>query len=49
MAGLVLYPCKITFISQPEDSVVALNVKLTSEEISFLEELYVPHSIVEAQ
>ncbi|MEK3736472.1 aldo/keto reductase [Paenibacillus sp. FSL H7-0941] len=38
-----------TKISQLEDSVEALSVKLTSEEISSLEELYVPHSIVGAQ
>lgn len=38
-----------TKIAQLEDSVDALSVKLSPEEISFLEELYVPHSIVGAQ
>lgn len=38
-----------TKIAQLEDSVEALSVKLSSEEISFLEELYVPHPIVGAQ
>ncbi|WP_169081323.1 aldo/keto reductase [Paenibacillus sp. PL91] len=38
-----------TRIAQLEDSVGALLVKLTPEEISFLEELYVPHPIVGAQ
>lgn len=38
-----------TKIAQLEDSVDALAVQLTPEEISFLEELYVPHSIVGAQ
>jgi aryl-alcohol dehydrogenase-like predicted oxidoreductase len=38
-----------TKIAQLEDSVGALLVKLTPEEISFLEELYVPHPIVGAQ
>ncbi|ULO09014.1 aldo/keto reductase [Paenibacillus sp. 19GGS1-52] len=38
-----------TKLSQLEDAVGALSVKLTSEEISFLEELYVPHPVVGAQ
>lgn len=38
-----------TKIAQLEDSVDALSVKLNPEEISFLEELYVPHPIVGAQ
>jgi 1-deoxyxylulose-5-phosphate synthase len=38
-----------TKIAQLEDSVDALSVKLTLEEIFFLEELYVPHPIVGAQ
>lgn len=38
-----------TKIAQLEDSVDALSVKLSPEEISFLEELYVPHPIVGAQ
>ncbi|MEK4237213.1 aldo/keto reductase [Paenibacillus sp. FSL H7-0714] len=38
-----------TKIAQLEDSVDALAVKLSPEEISFLEELYVPHLIVGAQ
>ncbi|WHY16828.1 aldo/keto reductase [Paenibacillus sp. G2S3] len=38
-----------TKIAQLEDSVDALSVKLLPEEISFLEELYVPHPIVGAQ
>lgn len=38
-----------TKIAQLEDSVDALAVKLSPEEISFLEELYVPHPIVGAQ
>ncbi|WP_040949790.1 aldo/keto reductase [Gorillibacterium massiliense] len=39
----------VTKMKQLEDSVGALSVKLTSEEISFLEEPYVPHPIVGAQ
>ncbi|MEK5056972.1 oxidoreductase [Paenibacillus sp. FSL H7-0326] len=35
-----------TKISQLEDAQTALSIKLTSEEISFLEEPYVPHRIV---
>ncbi|WP_339286534.1 aldo/keto reductase [Paenibacillus sp. FSL E2-0201] len=38
-----------TKIAQLEDSVNALSVKLSPEEILFLEELYVPHPIVGAQ
>lgn len=38
-----------TKIAQLEDSVDALAVKLSPEEILFLEELYVPHPIVGAQ
>lgn len=38
-----------TKIAQLEDSVDALSLKLSPEEISFLEELYVPHPIVGAQ
>lgn len=38
-----------TKIAQLEDSVNALSVKLTPEEVLLLEELYVPHSIVGAQ
>ena len=33
-------------IKQLEDSVEALNIKLTSDEISFLEDLYQPHQIL---
>ncbi|QHW34835.1 aldo/keto reductase (plasmid) [Paenibacillus rhizovicinus] len=39
----------VTKMKQLEESVGALSVKLTSEEISFLEEPYVPHPIVGAQ
>ncbi|WP_138756425.1 aldo/keto reductase [Paenibacillus sinopodophylli] len=39
----------VTKIAQLEDSVGALSVKLTTEEISFLEELYIPHPVVGAQ
>lgn len=35
-----------TKISHLEDAVGALSVKLTTEEIKFLQEPYVPHSIV---
>jgi aryl-alcohol dehydrogenase-like predicted oxidoreductase len=35
-----------TKISYLEDAVGALSVKLTQEEVAYLEELYVPHSIV---
>lgn len=35
-----------TKISHIEDAVPSLSIKLTSEEISFLEEPYVPHNIV---
>ncbi|WVE38737.1 aldo/keto reductase, partial [Priestia megaterium] len=35
-----------TKISHLEDAVGALSVKLTAEEIGFLEEPYVPHSVV---
>jgi aryl-alcohol dehydrogenase-like predicted oxidoreductase len=38
-----------TKLSQLEDAVGALSVKLTPEEVSFLEELYIPHPIVGAQ
>lgn len=38
-----------TKLSQLEDAVDALSVKLTAEEISYLEELYVPHPVVGAQ
>ncbi|WP_310828725.1 aldo/keto reductase [Paenibacillus pedocola] len=37
-----------TKLPQLEDAVGALSVKLTPEEISFLEELYVPHPVVGA-
>jgi 1-deoxyxylulose-5-phosphate synthase len=37
-----------TKLSQLEDAVGALSVKLSPEEISFLEELYVPHPVVGA-
>ncbi|WP_235775557.1 MULTISPECIES: aldo/keto reductase [Paenibacillus] len=39
----------VTKIAQLEDSVGALSVKLTAEEVSFLEEPYVPHPVVGAQ
>lgn len=39
----------VTKMQQLEDSVGALSVKLTQEEISFLEEPYVPHPIIGAQ
>jgi aryl-alcohol dehydrogenase-like predicted oxidoreductase len=35
-----------TKISHLEDAVGALSVKLTQEEVAYLEELYVPHRIV---
>lgn len=35
-----------TKISHLEDAVGALSISLTPEEIAFLEEPYVPHSIV---
>lgn len=35
-----------TKISQLEDAQAALSIKLTAEEIAFLEELYVPHRVV---
>ncbi|MBB3128144.1 aryl-alcohol dehydrogenase-like predicted oxidoreductase [Paenibacillus rhizosphaerae] len=38
-----------TKIGQVEDAVGALSVKLTPEEIAFLEEPYVPHPVVGAQ
>ncbi|OKP95419.1 aldo/keto reductase [Paenibacillus sp. P46E] len=38
-----------TKLSQLEDAVGALPVKLSAEEVSFLEELYIPHPIVGAQ
>lgn len=38
-----------TKIGQVEDAVGALSVKLSSEEIAFLEEPYVPHPVVGAQ
>lgn len=38
-----------TKLSQLEDAVGALQVKLTPEEVAFLEELYVPHPVVGAQ
>lgn len=38
-----------TKISHLEDAVDALSVKLTSEDVSFLEEPYVPHPVVGAQ
>jgi aryl-alcohol dehydrogenase-like predicted oxidoreductase len=37
-----------TKISHLEDSVGALSVKLTSEEVTYLEEPYVPHPVVGA-
>ncbi|AUS24845.1 NADP-dependent aryl-alcohol dehydrogenase [Paenibacillus polymyxa] len=33
-------------ISHLKEAVAALTVKLTTEEVAFLEEPYVPHSIV---
>jgi 1-deoxyxylulose-5-phosphate synthase len=39
----------VTKMAQLEESVAALSVKLTPEEISFLEEPYVPHPVVGAQ
>ncbi|MNB90989.1 L-glyceraldehyde 3-phosphate reductase [compost metagenome] len=39
----------VTKIAQLEESVGALEVKLSNEEIAFLEEPYVPHPIVGAQ
>ncbi len=39
----------VTKMAQLEESVAALNVKLTPEEVSFLEEPYVPHPVVGAQ
>lgn len=38
-----------TKLSQLEDAAGALSVKLSLEEISYLEELYVPHPVVGAQ
>ncbi|OCT11326.1 oxidoreductase [Paenibacillus pectinilyticus] len=38
----------VTNISQLEESVDALSVTLTTEEIAYLEELYVPHRVVGA-
>lgn len=38
-----------TKLSQLEDAAGALQVKLTAEEINFLEELYVPHNVIGAQ
>lgn len=38
-----------TKVSQLEDAAGALSVKLTPEEVAFLEELYVPHPVVGAQ
>lgn len=38
-----------TKIGQVEDAIGALSVKLTPEEIAFLEEPYVPHPVVGAQ
>ncbi|MGN7759983.1 aldo/keto reductase [Paenibacillus sp. 22594] len=38
-----------TKLSQLEDAAGALSVKLSTEEVSFLEELYIPHPIVGAQ
>lgn len=35
-----------TRISQLEDSVSALSVQLTPEEITSLEELYIPHPVI---
>lgn len=37
-----------TKISHLEDSVGALSVKLTTEEVGYLEEPYVPHPVVGA-
>ncbi|MDO7904826.1 aldo/keto reductase [Paenibacillus sp. JX-17] len=39
----------VTKMAQLEESIAALSVKLTPEEISFLEEAYVPHPVVGAQ
>ncbi|MNO41879.1 putative aldo-keto reductase [compost metagenome] len=39
----------VTKMTQLEDAVGALSVKLTPEEVSYLEELYVPHPVVGAQ
>ncbi|MNE35041.1 Aldo/keto reductase family protein [compost metagenome] len=38
-----------TRLTQLEDAVGALSVKLTEEEVAFLEELYIPHRVVGAQ
>ncbi|MDF9839412.1 aryl-alcohol dehydrogenase-like predicted oxidoreductase [Paenibacillus sp. PastF-1] len=38
-----------TKLTQLEDAVGALSVKLTEEEVAFLEELYIPHRVVGAQ
>jgi 1-deoxyxylulose-5-phosphate synthase len=35
-----------TKISHLEDAVGALNIKLTTEDVAYLEEPYVPHAIV---
>ena len=37
-----------TKVSHIEDAVAALSVKLTAEEVVFLEEPYVPHRVVGA-
>ena len=37
-----------TKASHIEDAVAALSVKLTAEEVAFLEEPYVPHKVVGA-
>ncbi|PMU50457.1 aldo/keto reductase, partial [Pseudomonas sp. GP01-A3] len=37
-----------TKVSHLEDSVGALSVKLTIEEVAYLEDPYVPHSVVGA-
>lgn len=39
----------VTKLSQLEDAVGALSVELTAEEVSFLEEPYIPHRVVGAQ
>ena len=36
----------VTKISHLEDAVKAVDVKLTGEEVAYLEEPYVPHAIV---
>jgi aryl-alcohol dehydrogenase-like predicted oxidoreductase len=37
--------CQATKMEHLEEAVAALNVKLTDEEIKYLEELYIPHHV----